>query len=133
MKTLRLSTIAVAILGLASCSDGDNGIDGVNGNSGTDGTNGLNSLVVQTALAMGDTQCPNSGVKIDSGLDNDANGSLETTEVTATEYVCRAGVTSVRSSEMLTSLNNNWFTEGAQQVEEAKQVWLTNKIVELEQ
>lgn len=121
MKTLRLSAIAVAILGLASCSDGNNGVDG---NNGTDGTNGLNSLVVQTVLAIGDTNCPNSGLKIDSGLDSDASGNLETAEITATEYVCSAGNTSITSSEMLSSLNNDWFAQGAKQVEEAKQVWL---------
>jgi len=124
MKKLRLSAIALAILGLTSCSDGDNGVDGVNGNNGTDGTNGLNSLVVQTVLAIGDTNCPNSGVKIDSGLDSDANGNLETAEITATEYVCNAGRTSITSSEIPSSLNNDWFAQGAQQVEEAKQVWL---------
>jgi alkaline phosphatase len=124
MKKLRLSAIALAILGLTSCSDGDNGVNGVNGNNGTDGTNGLNSLVVQTVLAIGDTNCPNSGVKIDSGLDSDANGNLETAEITATEYVCNAGRTSITSSEILSSLNNDWFAQGAKQVEEAKQVWL---------
>lgn len=121
MKILRLSAIAVAILGLASCSDGDNGVAGTNG---TNGANGLNSLVIQTVLAMGDTNCPNGGVKIDSGLDSDASGNLDTAEVTATEYVCSPGKTSVAASEILTSINNDWFTEGAQQVEAAKQVWL---------
>jgi alkaline phosphatase len=120
MKTLRLrlSAIALAILGLASCSDGDNGVNGVNG------VNGQNSLLIQTTLAMGNAQCPNSGVQIDSGLDIDANGSLETAEITATEYVCSPGVTSVSASEILSSLNNDWFTAGAQQVENARKVWL---------
>ncbi|MEP1385462.1 MAG: alkaline phosphatase [Paraglaciecola sp.] len=121
MKTLRLSAIAVAILGLASCSDGDNGADGINGQNGVDG---LTSLVVQTALAVGDASCPNSGVQIDTGLDSDASGTLETSEITATEYVCVAGATSVSSNELLTSLNNDWFTDGAQRVEDAKAAWL---------
>ncbi|MFT2091226.1 alkaline phosphatase [Paraglaciecola sp. 2405UD69-4] len=121
MKTLRFSAIAVAILGLASCSDGDNGADGINGQNGADG---LTSLVVQTALAVGDASCPNSGVQIDSGLDSDASGTLETSEITATEYVCVAGATSISSNELLTSLNNDWFTDGAQQVEDAKAAWL---------
>lgn len=110
----------MAMLGLASCSDGDNGADGING---VDGSNGLNSLVVQTSLATGDANCPNGGVKIDSGLDSDANGNLASSEITSTEYVCSAGETSVTSSEILTSLNNQWFTQGAQQISDAKQAW----------
>jgi alkaline phosphatase len=131
MKTLRLNAIAVTIamtmLGLAGCSDGDNGIDGnngINGNNGADGTNGLNSLVVQTALAVGAAQCPNGGIQIDSGLDNNISGSLEETEITTTKYMCSAGATSVSTSEMLSSLNNRWFTAGSQQVEQAKKIWL---------
>lgn len=127
MKTLRLSAIVVTMLGLAGCSDGDNGIDGnngINGNNGADGTNGLNSLVTQTALAVGDTQCPNGGIQIDSGLDSNISGILEETEITTTKYVCSAGVSSVSSSEMLSSLNNRWFTAGSQQVEKAKKIWL---------
>lgn len=127
MKTLRLSAIAVTMLGLAGCSGGDNGIDGnngINGNNGADGTNGLNSLVAQTALAVGDNQCPNGGIQIDSGLDSDINGSLEETEITTTKYICSAGATSVSTSEMLSSLNNRWFTAGSQQVEKAKKIWL---------
>lgn len=128
MKTLRLNAIAVTIamtmLGLAGCSDGDNGIDGNNGINGNNGANGLNSLVIQTALAVGATQCPNGGIQIDSGLDNNISGSLEETEITTTKYMCSAGATSVSTSEMLSSLNNRWFTAGSQQVEQAKKIWL---------
>ncbi|WP_394130519.1 alkaline phosphatase [Shewanella maritima] len=130
MKKLQLTLIATAIMGLSACSDGDdgangtNGIDGGNGLNGNDGSNGLNSLVLQTALAMGNTHCPNSGVQIDSGLDSNADGTLQTGEITATEYVCVPGETSVGTNDILTSVNNNWFMAGQQQVANAKNNWL---------
>ncbi len=65
MKLFKLSIVALAVAGLTACSlEGDDGNDGA---AGVDGSNGLNSLTVQTALAVGDTNCPNSGVQFDSG------------------------------------------------------------------
>ena len=69
MKNLKLSLIALAVMGLSAC-------DGDDGTNGTDGSNGVNSLIVQTALAAGDANCPNSGVQIDSGIDADSSGTL---------------------------------------------------------
>ncbi|WP_133469466.1 alkaline phosphatase [Paraglaciecola marina] len=123
MKNFKLSIISLAILGLVGCSDGDNG---TNGTDGTNGSDGLNSLILQTPLTVGDTNCPNSGVQIDSGLDNDADGSLSDSEITATEYVCAAGVTSVSNSEILTTLNNDWFAAGEAEIETAKDVWASS-------
>ena len=61
MKAFKYSVLALAMAGLTACSlDGDDGADG------TDGNNGLNSLTVQTELATGDANCPNSGVRFDS-------------------------------------------------------------------
>ena len=71
MKAFKYSVLALAMAGLTACSlDGDDGADGTNG------TNGLNSLTVQTELATGDANCPNSGVRFDSGLDSNADGAL---------------------------------------------------------
>ena len=50
------------------------------GANGSDGQNGLTSLTVQTELAVGDANCPNSGIRIDSGLDADADGTLGDSE-----------------------------------------------------
>ncbi len=125
MNVFKLSLIAVAIAGLSACSlEGDDGQDGVDGAAGADGSNGVNSLTVQTELAVGDANCPNSGVRIDSGLDNDSDGTLAEAEITSTSFVCVPGVDSVGSSEILTSLNNDWFVDGQTEVENNKRVWM---------
>ena len=125
MNVFKLSLIAVAIAGLSACSlEGDDGQDGVDGAAGADGSNGVNSLTVQTELAVGDANCPNSGVRIDSGLDSDSDGTLAEAEITSTSFVCVPGVNSVGSSEILTSLNNDWFVDGQAEVENNKRVWM---------
>jgi alkaline phosphatase len=125
MKNLKLTLVAMAVMGLSACmDDGDNGTNGSNGSNGTNGSNGLTSVVLQTNLAVGNINCPNSGVQIDSGLDTDANGTLESSEISATEYVCAPGVTQVNSSELLNSLNNDWFVDGQQEIAQARQTWL---------
>jgi alkaline phosphatase len=125
MNVFKLSLIAVAIAGLSACSlEGDDGQDGVDGAAGADGSNGVSSLTVQTELAVGDANCPNSGVRIDSGLDNDSDGTLAEAEITSTSFVCVPGVDSVGSSEILTSLNNDWFVDGQAEVENNKRVWM---------
>ena len=60
------------------------------------GSSAVNSLVSETTLAIGDTNCANGGVEIDSGLDNGAGGGtagdgiLQAGEITSTQYVCNA-------------------------------------------
>jgi alkaline phosphatase len=125
MNLFKLSIIAVAVAGLSACSlEGDDGNDGAPGVDGVDGQNGLTSLTVQTELAVGDANCPNSGVRIDSGLDADADGTLADSEITSTSYVCVPGINSVSSSELLTSLNNEWFVAAQTEVENNKAVWM---------
>lgn len=128
MNLFKLSIIAVAVAGLSACSlegdDGNDGAPGADGVNGVDGQNGLTSLTVQTELAVGDANCPNSGVRIDSGLDADADGTLADSEITSTSYVCVPGVNSVSSSELLTSLNNEWFVAAQTEVENNKAVWI---------
>ncbi len=74
--------IAVAVL-LAGCS-GDDGMDGMDGASGA---NGLNSLVNTRQLPKGDADCPGGGLVFESGLDTNRNGTLDPSEVTATEFL----------------------------------------------
>lgn len=122
MKVFKYSLIALALAGLTACSlDGDDGEDGA---AGQNGNNGLNSLTVQTELAMGDANCPNSGVRIDSGLDTDSDGTLADSEITATSYVCVPAETSVSTDQLLTSLNNDYFVSGQAEIETAKNTWL---------
>ncbi|BFT29891.1 hypothetical protein D210916BOD24_10670 [Alteromonas sp. D210916BOD_24] len=125
MNVFKLSVIAVAVAGLSGCFlEGDDGKDGVNGQNGVDGSNGLTSLTLQTELPVGDSNCPNSGLRIDSGLDADSDGTLAEAEITSTSYVCVPGVSSVSNSELLTSLNNDWFVAAQTEVENNKQVWM---------
>lgn len=119
MKLYKLSLMAVAIAALTAC-EGDDGRDGTNG---TDGSNGLNSLITQTKLSVGDTNCPAGGVAIRSGLDDNADGTLQDNEVDATEYVCAAGANGIAASQLGTSLNNSWFIDSANSVDAATSNW----------
>ena len=52
--------------------------------NGVDGNNSLTSVTTEPA---GDN-CDNGGLKIDSGIDTNGDGTLDNTEITATAYVC---------------------------------------------
>ena len=77
---------------------GCEGEEGQIGPAGEDGTNGLNSLVNITNEPSG-TNCENGGIRVEVGIDNNANGSLDTDEILATSYVCNGvdGNTSLTS------------------------------------
>ncbi len=125
MKSLKYTLIAAAVVGLSACSlDGDDGTNGQDGAPGQDGAAGLTSLLVQTALASGDVNCPNGGTQLDSGLDTNADGSLDSSEVTSTSYACNPGVTAVSSTELLNNLNNDWYVQGELAAQRAKQNWI---------
>jgi len=122
MNLFKLTIIAMAVASLSGCFlEGD---DGQDGSAGQDGANGLNSLTVQTDLPIGDTNCPNSGVQFDSGLDTNGDAMLGADEITDTSYVCAPGNTEVATGELLTSLNNDWFVTAQAEVERNKQVWM---------
>ena len=126
-----------ALLGLAACegddgatgpagamgaagadgADGADGAPGADGSDGSDGADGKTSLVVQTALSSGNVNCPAGGIQFDSGIDDNSNGTLEAPEIDQTEYVCNPGATSLTTGQVLTSLNNPWFSAGAAKVE----------------
>jgi OmcA/MtrC family decaheme c-type cytochrome len=61
-----------------------------NGSGGSSG--GKNGLVKTSAEAAG-TNCANGGVKLESGLDTNGDGTLDASEVNATQttYVCNGG------------------------------------------
>ncbi|MDQ1096377.1 MULTISPECIES: DUF7151 family protein [Chryseobacterium] len=51
------------------------------------GNNGKNALVKTTPESAGNN-CSNGGLKIETGLDNDGNGTLDASEITDTRYIC---------------------------------------------
>jgi hypothetical protein len=75
---------------------GPTGPQGPAGTNGTNGTNGQNSLVKTTTESAG-ANCTTGGVKVEYGLDANANGVLDAVEINSalTKYVCNgaAGAT----------------------------------------
>ncbi len=61
--------------------------NGEDGAGGQDGSNGLNSLVTFSDEPAG-SNCPYGGMRVDSGLDDNGNGSLESGEIDQTGFVC---------------------------------------------
>jgi hypothetical protein len=70
------------------------GPQGSIGVTGPAGTNGLNALIKTTAEPAG-VNCANGGTKIETGLDTNANGTLEAGEINSsqTQFVCNGGNT----------------------------------------
>jgi uncharacterized protein (TIGR02145 family) len=68
---------------------GATGPTGQTGATGPTGSNGKNALIRTTPEAAG-TNCANGGVKIEAGLDADANGQLSDAEVNGsqTKFLC---------------------------------------------
>ncbi len=90
-QTWRKLALSLAITSVLSACGGDDGRDGTNGADGADGADGndgLNSLTVHTTLSAGDMNCFAGGLRIESGLDSDANGELSAEEVTQSTFVC---------------------------------------------
>ena len=107
MKTVKTLSLAV-LAALAGCG----GNDGSNGSNGIDGESAFNSLVSQTLLKVGHAQCLNGGVKIDSGVDYDSSGVLDTNEVDATEFVCSPTLTQTQGSSLTATTHNLWYEQG---------------------
>ncbi len=87
-------------------ADGSNGTDGSDGTIGLTGADGVTSLVVTSTISVGDAECSNGGVLIESGLDDGTgagiadNSILEADEVLQSEKLCHA----VNGADGLTSL-----------------------------
>ncbi len=63
-----------------------NGTPGTTGPGGTSGTNGLNALALSTLEAPGNN-CAAGGERIDAGIDANADGTLQQSEISSTFYV----------------------------------------------
>jgi hypothetical protein len=96
---------------------GATGAQGPQGIQGVAGTNGLNALIKTTAEPAG-SNCTNGGTKIETGLDANSNGTLDASEVNAsqTQYVCNGASGSSSFSngtiqgEMLFWNGSSWTT-----------------------
>ena len=64
-------------------------LDSLKGSSGTDGDSGNQSLIKTTVEAAGDN-CTNGGIKIETGIDTNGDGTLDNDEVNTsqTKYLC---------------------------------------------
>lgn len=110
MNHIKIAILSAAIAGLSACG-GDDGRNGVNGSNGTNGNNGVNSLITQTALPAGDSNCPGGGVQFDSGPDSNSNSNLESSEITDTKFVCEP-YTAPESVDLIGNTRNNaWFSD----------------------
>ena len=83
-------------------SQGPEGPQGPAGDAGMNGTNALNALVSSSPEASGNN-CANGGTRIDVGVDDNADGVLDTTEIDQTQYVCNGGSS---NNTMLTSISS---------------------------
>jgi len=86
------STLVPCILVLSSLAygcDGTDGTDGMDGTNGRDGTEGLNAAFRSTAEPAG-ANCADVGTKLEFGLDDNRNGTLDDAEVDGTSFVCGA-------------------------------------------
>jgi len=84
-------TLAAALVMTACGGGGDAGPAGTEGPAGGAGLVPLTRVLAEPA----GTHCAQGGSRIDAGLDLDANRTLDTAEVTSTQYVCHgaAGAT----------------------------------------
>jgi len=83
---------------------------GGGGGGGIAPSNGLPSTVVtQSMLPPGDINCPDGGILLEYGIDDNLNGFLNTSEVDGVEYICHGtnGLLSIVNSSTLMSGNIN--------------------------
>jgi len=97
IKNTLLGLIIIFFIGCEG-DQGAVGPNGADGADGTDGLSGLNSLVNITNEPSGDS-CENGGIKVEVGIDNNANGILDSNEILSTSYICNGvdGNTSLTS------------------------------------
>ncbi|WP_322405999.1 alkaline phosphatase [Idiomarina sp. PL1-037] len=122
MKLFKLSLITLSVISLAACD--------LEGDDGVNGTDAINGLTKQTTLMTSNENCPNGGVRIDSGQDTNGNNKLDDSEIQSTNYVCEPGNTAINSGEILNNLNNSWYVQAQQVSEQNKEAWLEATVKE---
>ena len=99
MSTNELMSVPYALY--AKTSGG--GPQGPPGATGATGAQGPSSIIQQTVLSVGDPNCPNGGLLIESGTDLDTNNILSPSEITSSGYVCNGD--DAQDNQNLTSAN----------------------------
>ena len=77
MKKLLYPFISLSLLFIISCGEAENGVDG---------TNGLSTAIAVNSASSSD--CPDGGIEISYGLDDNSDGTLSSLEVDGTSIVC---------------------------------------------
>ncbi len=92
-KRIRWTGLVVLLLLAACVHEGENGsvpVDNANDNEST--LDGKPSVAAKTSVIdPGDVDCPAGGILVETGIDENGNGVLDTGEVDATEKVCNGG------------------------------------------
>ena len=79
----RLGLSFVLLLALIACGGGNSGAIGPAGLGG-------NNAALRTTPTPADSQCPSGGIKVESGLDANSNGQLDSNEISTHTTVCNA-------------------------------------------
>ena len=79
-RLLQAMMMAAMATGLAAC--------GADGDDGKDGANGTTSLTSTTVVAVGSAECANGGTVVSTGMDDNANGVLDSAEIDSSVNVC---------------------------------------------
>jgi hypothetical protein len=74
------------------------------------GSPGLNSLIAQSAESAG-SNCSVGGLRVDSGLDDNADGTLQSGEIDQTGYVCGSSSASQATNGLGGFYTPNGFSE----------------------
>ena len=98
---LDVSEVGITV-DICNGSQGPEGPQGPAGDAGMNGTNALNALVSSSPETSGNN-CANGGTRIDVGVDDNADGVFDTTEIDQTQYVCNGGSS---NNTMLTSISS---------------------------
>lgn len=66
--------------------------------NGAAGASGESTIVLQSAIAVGDATCPAGGIEISSGIDANGNGTLDADEISGSQVICNGSTGSTGSA-----------------------------------
>ena len=101
MKSLNLLLITIIIPFIYSCAKESDSPQSTEQNASP------SSHVKMSTLASDSTSCTYGGVKIEMGIDDDMNGTLDASEVDKTEYVCNGATGSTGATGATGSAGDN--------------------------